>query len=80
MQPLRLETGVMTLATKIGDLDGPVQVGWWRCIKGQSTRGVGSVESWRTSDLTSQPGFRRILIIGRLTATVRWKVAVRFRT
>ena len=31
------DRGVMTLAAKTGDIGGHVQVGWWRCIKGQSS-------------------------------------------
>jgi len=41
MQPSRLETGVT------GDIDGHVQVGWWRCIKGQSSDPIRAGADWQ---------------------------------
>jgi len=40
------DRGVMTLAAKTGDIDGHVQVGWWRCIKGQSSDLIRAGADW----------------------------------
>jgi len=41
------DRGVMTLAAKTGDIDGHVQVGWWRCIKGQSSDPIRAGADWQ---------------------------------
>ena len=41
------DRGVMTLAAKIGDIYGHVQVGWWRCIKGQSGDIIRAGAAWQ---------------------------------
>jgi len=41
------DSGVMTLAAKIGDIDGRVQVGWWRCIKGHSSDPIKAGADWQ---------------------------------
>jgi len=41
------DRGVMSLAAKTGDIDGHVQVGWWGCIKGQSSDPIRAGADWQ---------------------------------